>query len=179
MTDHPGDDRLSPAQRVARARAEADLALPQTKAFLDMVSSTEGTRRHGYNTVFGGGRTNDLSSFPGTGRNTASGRYQITADTFSDARDALGLDDFSPHSQDLAAAWLLHGKAILPYLKIGDFAGALDPASRVWSSLPKGEGSWNAGRYDTARYGFQKAHDFADVQSIYKNALSGMQGDAG
>ena len=94
-------------------------------------------------------------------------------------RDALGLDDFGPHSQDLAAAWLLHSKAILPYLTIGDFAGALDPASRVWSSLPKGEGSWNVGRYDNARYGFQKAHDFSDVQSIYDQALSPGPADAG
>jgi hypothetical protein len=89
MTDPVSDDGLTPPQGAARAPAEADLALPQPEAFLDMVSATEGTQRHGYNTAFGGGRITDLSSFPGTGRNTASGRHQITSNTFSDAQDAL------------------------------------------------------------------------------------------
>ena len=169
MTDPVGDG-LTPAQRAARAQAEADLALPQTRAFLDTVS-TEGTQRHGYYTMYGGGRADDLSTFPGGGRHSPSGRYQMTAGTFARAQKALGLTDFSPNSQDLAAAWLLHANAILPYLKIGDFNGALDPASTQWSSLPMNE----SGDANPANGG-QSPKDYTAVFNTYRNNLKRYQG---
>src|SRR5262249_48915461 len=59
---------------------ESHLQHPNVQAFLSMIAQAEGAT---YNTRYGGGTFSAYSKFPGYGRrNTASGRYQIVADTY-------------------------------------------------------------------------------------------------
>lgn len=67
---------------------------------------------------------------------TAAGKYQIIKRTWASVRDKLGLTDFSPASQDAAAAELLRQRGALGPLARGDFAGAVSAARKEWASLP-------------------------------------------
>ena len=80
---------------------------------------------------------------------TASGRYQILKGTYGDASQALGLDDFSPHTQDLMAMYLLDRRGALDPLLRGDPDAVLPGASREWASLPQSatEGSYYYQRF--------------------------------
>ncbi|MDP1740082.1 glycoside hydrolase family 104 protein [Polaromonas sp.] len=67
---------------------------------------------------------------------TAAGKYQITFTTWTRIKKKLGLPDFSPASQDAAAAELLKERGATSKLAIGDFAGAVAAARKEWASLP-------------------------------------------
>ena len=67
-----------------------------------------------YNVLYGGGRFSDYSdhprqkiviqSGPNAGKyTTAAGKYQFLSSTWDEEAKRLGLTDFSPHSQDVAA----------------------------------------------------------------------------
>lgn len=86
-------------------------------AFLALIRQVE-AGGDDYFIIAGGDRFEDDSEHPfvlepnrhkpiGT---TASGAYQMVRKTWTLARDALGLTDFSPASQDAAAIWLLKHK---------------------------------------------------------------------
>lgn len=79
---------------------------------------------------------------------TAAGAYQMTRSTWAgpvgstgrgirqDNGDGHGyLADFSPASQDIAAARLLQQVGALDLLASGNFSGAVKAASRLWASL--------------------------------------------
>lgn len=132
---------------------------PTQRAFLNSVSAGESPD---YNTMYGGGRFEELNDHPrqnvpiASGPNagktsSAAGRYQFLAPTWDEAKGALGLPDFSPDSQDAAAVWLaerdyakrtkgrnlwndLEGAKDDP-AKLNFIAGAL---SKTWTSLPGG-----------------------------------------
>src|SRR5262245_29152725 len=87
---------------------------PMQRAFLNSMSAGEAPD---YNTMYGGGRFDDMAdhprqkipitSGPNIGKkSSAAGRYQFLAPTWDAAKSALGLPDFSPDSQDAAAVWL-------------------------------------------------------------------------
>ena len=87
---------------------------PTQRAFLNSMSAGESPD---YNTMYGGGRFEELRdhprqnipirSGPNAGKtSSAAGRYQFLQGTWDEARNALGLPDFSPESQDAAAVWL-------------------------------------------------------------------------
>lgn len=114
------------------------------RSYLDRLSAAEGTAskpNNGYSTLFGGGQFADFSDHPrqyfnhnGT-RTSAAGRYQITAASWDDARKALGLKDFSPANQDLAAMWLAKRAGQLDNINLGYFNAADQGLDNVWTGL--------------------------------------------
>jgi muramidase (phage lysozyme) len=112
------------------------------KAFLDTLSATEGA---GYNTVVGGGKFDGFDKHPnkvglvtGDGPSTAAGRYQITGTTWRGVSKKLGLNDFSPESQDKAAIELIRQRGALDDVRRGDWASAVPKLGGEWQSLPSG-----------------------------------------
>lgn len=67
---------------------------------------------------------------------TAAGAYQLLRPTWKRLRDKLGLTDFSPASQDIAAIQLLDDIGALTLIRAGEIDAALKKASKVWASLP-------------------------------------------
>jgi len=120
---------------------------PNVRSFLDMISAAEGTSKHGYNTLFGGGRMESLADHPRilfdftetTGRpnkTTAAGRYQFLSNTWDEQAKKLGLPDFGERSQDLAAVNLLRERGILPDVLEGNWESAVKKSGPIWASLP-------------------------------------------
>lgn len=114
-----------------------------------------------YTTFFGGRQFSNLSDHPvatgelsgvplpaewcrragfASGRcvSTAAGAYQITLPTWREFRERGGprLPDFSPRSQDIAAARILATLGVPALLDRGDIAGAIQRAGSRWASLP-------------------------------------------
>jgi muramidase (phage lysozyme) len=120
---------------------------PNVRSFLDMISAAEGTTKHGYNTLFGGGKVESLADHPRqlfdftetTGRpnkTTAAGRYQFLSNTWDEQAKKLGLPDFGERSQDLAAVNLLQERGILPDVLQGNWESAVKKSGPIWASLP-------------------------------------------
>lgn len=120
---------------------------PNVRNFLNMIGSAEGTDKHGYNTLFGGGRMESLADHPRilfdfketTGRpnkTTAAGRYQFLTTTWDEQAKKLGLPDFGERSQDLAAINLLRERGILPDVLSGNWEAAVKKSGPIWASLP-------------------------------------------
>jgi muramidase (phage lysozyme) len=120
---------------------------PNVRNFLDMISAAEGTKTHGYNTLFGGGKMESLADHPRilfdftetTGRpnkTTAAGRYQFLSNTWDEQAKKLGLPDFGERSQDLAAVNLLQERGILPDVLQGNWESAVKKSGPIWASLP-------------------------------------------
>lgn len=123
---------------------------PNARSYLDAISRAEGTSGYmnsGYHTMFGGGQVASLSDHPrqlkgfqqsdGTWNKTsAAGRYQFTQTSWDEAAAALGLNDFSPRNQDLAALWLIQCAGQLDSVLGGDFMTATNNLGGVWASLP-------------------------------------------
>lgn len=124
-------------------------------AFLALIRRVEAGDR--YDVIAGGDRFTDYSEHPfivtpdryrplGT---TAAGGYQMVRRTWMLARDALGLTDFSPTSQDAAAVWLLkhkvpgqhavnpEGTGIYELVEAGRFDEAIDALRREWEAFDK------------------------------------------
>lgn len=66
---------------------------------------------------------------------TAAGAYQITESTWGGCSRALGLTDFSPESQDLAAVYLIDGRKALSDVLAGRVESAIDKLGQEWASL--------------------------------------------
>jgi len=120
---------------------------PNVRSFLGMIGSAEGTDKYGYNTLFGGGKVESLADHPRqlfdftetTGRpnkTTAAGRYQFLSNTWDEQVKKLGLPDFGPKSQDLAAINLLRERGILPDVLSGNWESAVKKSGPIWASLP-------------------------------------------
>jgi len=120
----------------------------EVKAFLDTIAWAEiGTAdASGYQTLVFGKQFQDFSNRPKTkqcatvnGRkicSTAAGRYQILYETWNDLATKLGLNDFSPDSQDTAAIALIDEKGALEDVEDGRFEEAVSKVSNIWASLP-------------------------------------------
>lgn len=122
------------------------------QAFLAMIRYAEGTSgANGYRTLFGGGLFTSFTDHPRVKvletrdefvRNgkrdytTAAGAYQILASTWDDVRGILGLPDFSPASQDRAAAFLIRRRGALADVYAGRFDEAVKKCNKEWASLP-------------------------------------------
>lgn len=126
------------------------------RALLDTIASTESPD---YNVMYGGKRFSSfadhprvyvpISRGPNAGKkSSAAGRYQFLASTWDKVKNSLGLPDFSPESQDIAAIDLAYrtykdktGRNLLQDLETGDDK-TIDKVGRalsgVWTSLPGG-----------------------------------------
>jgi muramidase (phage lysozyme) len=125
---------------------------PTARALLDTIAGDESPD---YRTIYGGKKVNDLSWHPGVAvpirggpnagkTSSAAGRYQFLGSTWNDQAKKLGLQDFSPESQDLAA-WNLalesYGPSLEADLQSGDpnkVAAVGRALRKVWTSLPGG-----------------------------------------
>ena len=126
-----------------RQQAEQLAKDARVRAMLDTISVSEGAN---YNTLFGGGRLTDYSRHPNQQitRNlggkpitsTAAGRYQFLSRTWAGVARTLGLQDFSPESQDLAAIELMRQRGMIPHILNGDIAAAFNAGNKEWASLP-------------------------------------------
>lgn len=124
-----------------------NLADRNLQAFLAVIRYAEGTAHaDGYRTLFGGGTFDGYADHPRisvtrpsgarTITSTAAGAYQFLSKTWDDVRAALNLPDFSPASQDLAAAWLIRRRGALADVFAGRFEAAIKKCALEWASLP-------------------------------------------
>lgn len=150
------------------------------QAFLRVIRYAEGTDREtGYRTLFGGKLFSNMKDHPyltgewkgaklsdahcrGAGLKpgcitTAAGAYQFTKTTWKTVKEKLGLNDFTPESQDLAAIELIREKGAVPDVIAGKFDDAVKKVKKVWASMPG------------AGYN-QPEKDLQALRNIYKNA---------
>ncbi len=124
---------------------------PEVRALLNTIRYAEGTPgESGYQTMFGGGKFDtskgwrhpDKAVTGGGYTSTAAGGYQFLTPTWQGTSKALGLPDFSPKSQDLAALYLIDKKrgALQPFLKGEKFGVVTDKLAPEWASLPTSSG---------------------------------------
>lgn len=122
-----------------REQYQSYLQLPQVRAALDTIAWAEGGTS--YYTLFGGG-TFSGSQHPnrpvraGGYTSTAAGRYQFLYSTWIEIKNRLGLADFSPANQDIAALDLINQRGQLSKLLNGDFQGMLRGLGCAWAALP-------------------------------------------
>ena len=120
---------------------------PNVKAFLDTIAWAEGTARpDGYRLLFTGAKFSSLADHPreircelsGTQRrcSSAAGRYQFLETTWDEVALELGLTDFSPFSQDLAAIELIKRNGALVDVELRRFESAIGKLAPIWASLP-------------------------------------------
>lgn len=137
------------------------LADDNVRAFLTLIAYSEGTERafDPYSVVYGykhtiqnfsdhpavtgewrGERLSDaMCAAAGFGPgciSTAAGRYQIIKPTWLQAKEALGLTDFGPESQDRAALWLIERGGAMDDVRKGRVGDAVMKVRRTWASLP-------------------------------------------
>ncbi|MQZ31934.1 glycoside hydrolase family 104 protein [Acinetobacter haemolyticus] len=131
---------------MSRQQYEQMLSNPNVRKMLDLIAKTEGVA-HGYNTLFGNQRIENLSAHPNIRKQftrkdgkieytTAAGRYQFIIPTWRNLAKQLGLSDFSPRSQDIGAVALLAQNGALPYVLKGDYLNAVKRSGSTWASLP-------------------------------------------
>ena len=126
------------------------------KAFLDLIAYSEGTSliklpdaNEGYGVlvtgVNGPATFSDYSTHPNilvTVRenpllqSTAAGRYQLLYRWFHPYCAQLGLNDFSPESQDAIAVQQIRERHAVAMIETGDVEGAIIACSNIWASFP-------------------------------------------
>jgi muramidase (phage lysozyme) len=120
---------------------------PNVKAFLDVLAKPESGGR--YDISVGGKTFKDMSKHPemynAELNSDAAGRYQFLSTTYNPIARRLGLKDFSPQSQDLAAVQYLKDLGVLDEIQSGDPKKIEDAKRRLqkstWTGLRKyGEG---------------------------------------
>lgn len=116
---------------------------------LASIRAAEGTAAYEdpYSVGFGGvpitsyaEKPRGLSSFRDNsgkkGKTSAAGAYQFLNDSWGDMEKGLGLTDFTPNSQDIAAVGLLDRAGALDNVLSGDVKGFVRDANGTWASLP-------------------------------------------
>lgn len=170
--------RLSSSQSTYLNAAEAALSDPRATAVLSTLASAEGGEYDSWN---GGATLDDLSKHPSINPDThssAAGRYQITTATWKDEVRRLGLQDFLPHSQDLAAIDLIIGSHAWATLVNGNFWGAINIMSRRWATLPENPPSSVERPFNNfaEKYGNPPPQSWGYISSHYQSALQGAGG---
>lgn len=113
---------------------------PNLTRFLDFLGKSEGAD---WNTVVGGKKFSDFSQHPNVvglttpdGPSTAAGKYQITGTTYRDVAPKIGVNDFSPESQNQVAIELMRRNGALDDVLAGNYEPAIKKLGGVWASLP-------------------------------------------
>lgn len=116
------------------------------KAFLDMISVSEGTARYpdfGYKTIVGGSQFKSYHDHPRKlvwvemiGKNsTCAGRYQIKMKNYDFYKKQLNLPDFGPDSQDKIAIQLIKECRAYDDIINGEIKTAISKCSSRWASF--------------------------------------------
>ena len=126
---------------LALDRATSALGHPNVRAFLDVIRAGEsGHGDDAYTMVNGGGHFTappwihpytHQSAPPGK----AAGAYQFIPHTWDRCATALGLNDFSPANQDVAAVYLIDGRGALDDIIAGNIVLACRHLREEWTSL--------------------------------------------
>lgn len=178
---------------LSRQEIEQHLKNPNVRKMLGVIASAEGVK-HGYNTMFGNERLSDLSKHPGIlkeftqtdgkkNKTSAAGRYQFLEPTWNGLAKQLGLKDFSPKSQDIAAVALLAQNGALPHVLKGDIPTAVKKSGGTWASLPSAPDSYKQPKKTWSDIGMsgstfdrvkgkreaQKQPTIADVYKAYRS----------
>lgn len=139
-----GDLRLS---RMRDVRADM-LGNQNVQAMLKVIRAGEGTADSlGYRRLVGGGEFASFADHPRmvrsgdfangtTWRSSAAGAYQFIESTWDETRRIMGLPDFTPASQDLAAVGRIAARGALADVIEGRFDVAVSKLAREWASLP-------------------------------------------
>lgn len=139
---------------------DEDQAARNRAAFLLTIRQAEGTAGpNGYRTLFGGSLFDSYADHPRQAKRftnkagqtlwtSAAGAYQFMAispipgggstrvNTWDVVSARLGLPDFSPASQDLAAIELIREAGALGDVDAGRFDQAVSKVRRIWASMP-------------------------------------------
>ena len=101
------------------------------------------TRNHGYDVIVGGELFTDYSDHPRKlvtlnpnsqiNRRRTLPASSLLVDAY---RKQLGLENFSPKSQDAVALQQIKERGALPMIDRGDIRQAIDRCSNIWASLP-------------------------------------------
>ena len=178
---------------LSRQEIEQHLKNPNVRKMLGVIASAEGVK-HGYHTMFGNERLSDLSKHPGIlkeftqtdgkkNKTSAAGRYQFLESTWNGLAKQLGLKDFSPKSQDIAAVALLAQNGALPHVLKGDIPTAVKKSGGTWASLPSAPDSYKQPKKSWSDIGMsgstfdrvkskreaQKQPTIADVYKAYRS----------
>lgn len=113
------------------------------QAMLRVIRVGEGTADDGgYSRLFGGGSFSGFEDHPrqvvkASGyKSSAAGAYQFISSTWDETARVMGLSDFSPASQDLAAIGRIAARGALNDVIAGRFDMAVRKLGREWASLP-------------------------------------------
>lgn len=177
----------------ANVSASASAVSPEGRALLDTIASTEA---NSYNVMYGGKKFSSyadhprvnvpITSGPNAGRtSSAAGRYQFLASTWDAQAKKLGLPDFSPANQDIAAYDLAKsvyrrktGRDLDSDLKSKDpavISGIGSALAGTWTSLPGGiEQGQGSGRFVSSFNRFLARQNAQGGYSPAYNAFSGI-----
>jgi muramidase (phage lysozyme) len=113
------------------------------QAFLKVIRRGEGTAdAGGYSRLYGGAAFDGFADHPrrvitaGRWTSSAAGAYQFLSSTWDETRRIMGLSDFSPASQDLAAVGRIAARGALADVLAGRFESAIRKCAKEWASLP-------------------------------------------
>lgn len=113
------------------------------RAILRVIRRGEGTSDEaGYRRIFGGRMFDSFADHPrikvtaGGYTSTAAGAYQFLQSTWDETAAILGLKDFSPDSQDLAAVARIVYRKALDDVLAGDLTAAMPKLGKEWASMP-------------------------------------------
>ncbi|MNK33388.1 hypothetical protein D3C87_518690 [compost metagenome] len=127
------------------------LSNPNVQKVLRTIGQAEGTIgdkiADPYRVGFGGSSIDSLDAHPNVlvpftqtdgkaNKTSAAGAYQFIKPTWDDVSSKLGLKDFSPRNQDIAALELIRRAGALDSVLNGDAQGALGKLGATWASLP-------------------------------------------
>ena len=97
---------------------------------------------------------------------TAAGAYQFLARTWDECVSALGLTDFGPRSQDVAAVYLIERRRALQDVLEGRFEAAIRKCNREWASLPGSPYGQPTMSLDRARAVYQQWGGTFDADAV-------------
>lgn len=121
---------------------------PNVRAMLAVIRRGEGTAdAAGYRRMFGGAMFSSFADHPRQSNcftlrggkricSTAAGAYQFLTSSWDETKKAMGLRDFSPAAQDLAAVGRMAARGALSDVLAGRFAMATKKMAYEWASLP-------------------------------------------